>query len=393
MARPKSSIMTGDTGRAQTAAVAVLALLAGLQLLLMARAVWRPAVPEASIGRPPAVSPPPGRESRGLLNPPEPGQLAGEARGAALRSPGITPGLNPPAPGMLAGDPGLAVPVSSAPERSGPETSMGGPPLLDPEIAELLETVAELRAAGENEGVLELWRATEGMGQEHPAVLKEFALTYEQMGFTDRAREYWLRIESLGGAVAGDLLALARQKLRRAGDEVAVLPPPAANPVFPVELPTASGRVETQPEAVLGIGACQVVKDASAVTGDRRVLRIPILRLGDEQIQPTEVNVDVFFYDLVNGVRVEPTRADPPMANWVAMPVDWADLGAEPLDVVFHLPRLSMEEEARHGIREYHGYVVKLYYQNRLQATAADPEDLLEQDTPSSETPPPGTAQ
>lgn len=390
MAGPESSIKTGDTGRAQTAVVAVLALLAALQLLLIARTVWWPPVPPTAAGSQPPPHPPVRPEAERLLSPPAPGQLAGEPAVEAALAPSRTPGLNPPSPGMLAGEPALPSSPPSVPPVA--ESPAGGSPPMDPEIAELLETVAELRASGETESVLELLRAAEGMGREHPAVLKEFALTYEQMGFTDRAREYWLRIESLGSAAAGELHALARQKLQRAGDEVAVLPPPAANPVFPIAPPALSGTVETLPEAVLGIGPCQVARDATAATGDRRVLRIPILRLGDEQIQPSEVNVDVFFYDLVNGSRVEPTRADPPMANWVAMPVDWADLGAEPLDVVYHLPRLSMEDEAKYGIREYHGYVVKLYYRNRLQATAADPEDLLEQAASPAEERPSDTA-
>ncbi len=381
MARLESSILTGDPGRAQTAAVTVLALLAGAQMLLIAKALWHPAEPPpsgpaaaASQASAPAAAP-------SLLSPPRPGQLAG---GPELTAPPAfsSPGLSPPAPGMLANDsPAATPPPPPASQSPAP------PPRTDPEVAELLTTVTQLRASGETQSVLELLSAAEGMAQNHPEVLKEFALTYEQMGFHDQARQYWQRIEALGSTAAGPLHLTAREKLGRAG-EVEVISPPSATPVFPISPAVASGEIETAPEAVLGIGPCHISLDATNTEGDRRLLRIPILRLRDEQIVPADVNVDVFFYDLVNGARVEPTRADPPMFNWMAMPVDWTGLGAEPLDVVYHLPRLSIDEEKTHGIREYHGYVVKLYYQNKLQATAADPGELLKSSgTPAEDAP------
>ncbi len=87
----------------------------------------------------------------------------------------------------------------------------------DPEVAELLQTVAQLRAGGETEGLMELLKAAEGMDQNHPAVLKEFALTYEQMGLTEKAREYWQRIVNAGSAKSGNYYGLAQARLARLG--------------------------------------------------------------------------------------------------------------------------------------------------------------------------------
>ena len=384
MARQESSILTGTPGRAQTAAVGVLALLAIVQIGLLLRSAFSPGkdLPATLSSQPtPAVSSNP--PTPGPFSPPLPGQLANAAAAPDTAS-DLASGpsaFNPPAPGMLAGD--LAPPPSASnpPVATAPAPSRTAPS-IDPEVAELLKTVAELRAAGETESILDLLRAAEGMDQNQPAVLHELALTHEQMGLNDVARSYWQRLEMLGTAGAGDLYALARQKLGRT-DEVAVIAPPNATPVFPV--PTASsGTVRSAPGAALGIGSCQVVQDLTVKDGDRRVLRIPILRTGSATIDPNAVNVDVFFYDLVNGGKVEPTRADPPMFSWMAMPVDWSGLGAEPLDVVYHLPKLTMDEQVRQGLRQYHGYIVKVYYQNRLQATAAEPEDLLNMDLDSS---------
>jgi N-acetylmuramoyl-L-alanine amidase len=62
-----------------------------------------------------------------------------------------------------------------------------------------------------------LLKAAEGMDQNHPAVLKEFALTYEQMGLTEKAREYWQRIVNAGSAKSGNYYGLAQARLARLG--------------------------------------------------------------------------------------------------------------------------------------------------------------------------------
>jgi hypothetical protein len=305
----------------------------------------------------------------------------------------VVSGLMPPVPGMLAGEgpePGLgAAPV--VPTGGGVATL----PTPDPEVAELLQTVAQLRAGGETEGLMELLKAAEGMDQNHPAVLKEFALTYEQMGLTEKAREYWERIVGLGEAVSGMFYGLAQQRLERlgAGAPSAVFPAgPAAiltepnvvggMPLGGSEMTTA--KVTSEAGAALGVGGCKVVRDLAVAKGDKRTLRIPIVRVGASPIEPEAVNVDVFFYDRVNGTKVEPTRADPPVSSWVASPVDWSGEGMELLDVTYFLPPMSAQEVLDHGRRDFHGYLVKLYYKDRLQAVVAEPRELLEESPAST---------
>jgi hypothetical protein len=58
--------------------------------------------------------------------------------------------------------------------------------------------------------------------------------------------------------------------------------------------------------------------------------------------------------------------------------VDWSGVGEEPLEVTYFLPALTPGEIAAHGRRSYHGYVVRLYYQHKLQDVAAEPRDLLD---------------
>jgi hypothetical protein len=397
MARPESNLLAKDTGRVQTAALGVLCALAVLQLGLLGWSAWE-AMKESGEGKGPKVEvlvERPGSmggqverevEAPELTMPPRPGELAG-VKGAPVT--GVVSGLMPPVPGMLAGE-GPEAGVGSAPVMptgSGVATL----PTPDPEVAELLQTVAQLRAGGETEGLMELLKAAEGMDQNHPAVLKEFALTYEQMGLTEKAREYWERIVGLGEAVSGMFYGLAQQRLERlgAGAPSAVFPAgPAAiltEPNVVGGMPLGAGsemttaKVTSEGGAAGGGGGCLVVWDLAVAKGDKRTLRIPIVRVGASPIEPEAVNVDVFFYDRVNGTKVEPTRADPPVSSWAASPVDWSGEGMELLDVTYFLPPMSAQEQLDHGRRDFHGYLVKLYYQDRLQAVVAEPRELLEE--------------
>ncbi len=406
MARPESNLLAKDTGRVQTAALGVLCTLAVLQLGLLGWSAWE-AVKESGEGKGPKVEvlvERPGSmggqverevEVPELSMPPRPGELAG-VKGSPVT--GVVSGLMPPVPGMLAGE-GPEAGVGSAPVMP-----MGGGvaslPTPDPEVAELLQTVAQLRAGGETEGLMELLKAAEGMDQNHPAVLKEFALTYEQMGLTEKAREYWERIVGLGEAVSGMFYGLAQQRLERlgAGAPSAVFPArPAAiltEPNVVGGMPLGAGnemttaKVTSEAGAALGVGGCKVVRDLAVAKGDKRTLRIPIVRVGASPIEPEAVNVDVFFYDRVNGTKVEPTRADPPVSSWAASPVDWAGEGMELLDVTYFLPPMSAQEQLDHGRRDFHGYLVKLYYQDRLQAVVAEPRELLDESPGSTLTAP-----
>lgn len=408
MARPESDILANDVGRAQSAALGVVCVLAGLQLGLLGWSAWEAVKKSGSGGMETESSPREERLATGAMPaedgakrqewslPPRPGELAG-VKGAV--SP-VSSGLTPPEPGMLAGEGG-----QSAGERVPPAmpSSLAVPtlPKPDPEVAELLQTVAQLRAGGETEGLMELLKAAEGMDQNHPAVLQEFALTYEQMGLTEKARDYWQRIVGLGQAVSGAFFDLAQKRLERMGagqaagamdaSQVAILKAPNVVGGVPLDEGEISAeKVTSESGAALGVGSCRVVRDLAVSEGDKRRLRIPIVRLGASPVESSAVNVDVFFYDRVNGGKVEPTRADPPVVSWVASPVDWKGEGIEALDVTYFLPAMSAQEVLDHGKRDFYGYLVKLYYQDRLQAVVAEPRDLLEE-SPGSNSASPST--
>jgi hypothetical protein len=145
-----------------------------------------------------------------------------------------------------------------------------------------------------------------------------------------------------------------------------------------VAAPALSAPSGADGEKFLRLGACRATRDFSVPTGERYVLHVPISRAGNRPINSQELNLEVFFFDRVNNERVALTIAPEPVESWQTAPVDWNGTGEELLDVVYHLPALSAAEIQQHGRRSYYGYMLRLYYNNKLQDVAAEPRDLLE---------------
>ena len=225
----------------------------------------------------------------------------------------------------------------------------------------VVTTAKEIRGAGDMNGALEMLRRADELTPDHPAIIAEMAQTYEQMGVTAKATDNWRRIQLLGATKAGSFFELASRRLS-AG--------PAA---------TATATASIEGEKVLRLGACQAARDFSVSSGERYTLRVPIVRNGSHLVDRNAVNLEVFFFDKVNGTQVAQSIAPEPVETWQSAPVDWSgSTGEETLDVVYHLPALTAAEMQQHGRRSYHGYMLRLYYNNKLQDVAAEPRDLLE---------------
>lgn len=213
------------------------------------------------------------------------------------------------------------------------------------------------------QGALELLKRADQLTPDHPAIIAEIAQTYEQMGVAAKATDNWRRIQLLGETKAGSFYDLASRRL-------------GAGPAG-VAAPAASGGSGLDGEKHLRLGACEVKRDFSVGTSERYVLRVPIVRAGTQPVDGKAVNLEVFFFDRVNGVQVAQTIAPEPVETWRSAPVDWSGTGEETLDVIYQLPAMSAAEIQQHGRRSYYGYMLRLYYNNKLQDVAAEPHDLL----------------
>lgn len=401
MAQP-TSILNADQGRATTTtALVFLCALATAQIFLLASALMRegeasPAVTDGAEKEQPAgpVAPPVVIAPPARITPPEPGTLAEEKP-----APGAVASFGPPPIGSFEMQPGQGgmPPVVFAPQA--PQAAVpplpAAPPATAPmhpslkhlppvgraapaapagqedaaskmSLEELLGLAKQVRSLGDMQGALEVLRKADLRFPARPEVTAEMAQCYEQMGLADKAAALW---RQLGGMdQAGGWRDLAKRRLNA-----------------PVN-PEGFGQGLDHSPQTLSLGACRASRDTSFINGEKVVLSIPVLRRGNVPVDPSLVDINVYFFDRVNGREISQTIADDPPSTWTAPPVDWAGIGEEPLEVTYLMPNLTPGEVVAHGKRAYHGYVVRLYYQNKLQDVAAEPRDLLDFGSPAPRT-------
>lgn len=386
-------ILAPDRGKAHSVALAVLCGLAVVQIGAMVRAVWlvksrqgdaigtgtsafvNPPVPatpmpssSASIG---AMAPPPVPSLPPMAPTNPPSMAASQAISAFSHSATAAPSTGSlPAKasnGSLSSPGALPTPKeSTAPLQIG--SSAGRSP-AEVEVDDLVQVAQQVRSLGDLQGTLEVLRKADLKLPDHPAVLTEMAQTYDQMGLTDKALATWKKIEGMG-ARAGEFHIQARKRLGGAPAGAAAALSPATGLTTPDPKPP-------DPSRILGLGACVVHRDPAVTRGEKLALRIPIQSRPGAAVDPKAVDIDVFYFDLVNGEKIEQTKADT-VSTWVNAPVDWQE-GTELLDVGYFLPEMTPDEIRNNGRRKFHGYIVKLYYEHKLQDTAAEPASLLNQ--------------
>lgn len=386
------TILSANRSRATLTALGILCLLVTVQIVLLARVIWRqeseskplagttsatplaaPDVSTIKLTAPPVT-----------ISPPSVGQLAAAPAPSAPTPATSVPGFGPPpigsfqtpaTPAQVVVAPPVSQPTAPAlsapaqpkpapkPATSKPAAPNKADPAANMTLSEMIVLAKQVRGLGDMQGALEVLKRADLQFPASPEVAAETALSYEQMGLADKATTIWKQLAGMDAARSAGFGDLAKRKLT------------AAASIPSTETPTFTGDFGPK---LLSLGACQANRDPVTVNGEKVVLRIPILRQGNSVIDPTQVDIDVYFFDRVNGEKVAQTIADEPLSTWGAAPVDWSGVGEEPLDVTYFLPALTPGEIAAHGRRSYHGYVVRLYYQHKLQDVAAEPRDLLD---------------
>lgn len=312
-------------------------------------------------------------------------------------------------------------------------------------VAELVEQAKVLRARGDSQSALARLREAQNLtgAVESGPVIAEMALTYEGMGFTDRANEQWQRLLALGES-AGAPYYLAESRLRGGISTSAADVSPPGNAGGPDPL-AGSGRDRNgfQQNALLRIVEAKVEDDPSDPEAERKLaLRTVIKSRPGAAIDARKVRVEAQFYDLVNGQEIQPTDAETGF-QWLSPPVDWAADASEILEATYRRakggegitgtpaatsasallppppPPSSPTPGGGRGVRRgagggrnggassratpipptptptptpepaptaaphaYLGYVIRLYYNRQLQDVRAEPSQLLERFPP-----------
>ena len=327
----------------------------------------------------------------------------------------------PPAVAVTAPTPALALPTAppSTPAQApsvaaavSPAVAAAAPPA--PSVApadRLLQEATVLRQRGDNANALARLQEATQRDPKNAAVLAEMASVYESMQLYDRSNESWRKIEEIGPS-AGAFYDQAQTKLKLGASAPAVAN--AAPALTPATMPSsapaeqtavAAPRTTTQAPAegaVLDIGEIQVTEAPDYDAETNLTVRIPIKARPGAIVDHTKVTIRVYFYDTV-GDDAKPQLTDAQTNfEWLTPNHDWAGPNPEVLAVNYFRPKnasassdaalsaaaanvvpgkkprtTSAKAGTGAGARHYLGYVVRIYYSDKLQAQRAQPTQLL----------------
>ncbi len=244
-----------------------------------------------------------------------------------------------------------AAPVARPPIPDLTDAPRSVTPISDELLERLVETGIELRESGDHEKALQALQDAEANIPDHPRVLGEIAVTLTHLGRNAEARQYWEKVEALGEGAGGDYHDIASRIV-----DGRPLPRPARR-------------------LILELGKIRVARQKPPEGGERVRLVIPIV--GDPSLRPSgrDMNVRVFFYDLVDGERSEPTTAQISY-EFPTKPYDWQENGTEEIEVIYFQPVFTLEQKRELGERTYEGYVIELDYRDQLQDIASSSPEL-----------------
>lgn len=279
------------------------------------------------------------------------------AAAAAVVTSAVPPSASPvapvQAPAQAAADL-VTAPPAVAEGAPVPEAVSAAPaeafPLTDERVLFFLESALASRERGDMKAALTQLRAAVDLQPAHPRLLYELASTYEKMSLPAKASPVWDQLFALGEA-AGIYFKMAQARFEQG----------EARPPREVETPLRLGKILERSQSASG--------EVEALT-----LRIPVQALEGAVIDPGRVSVVTQFYDEVDGEIVE-TDAVTDNYRWLAGEFpSWTTNTVEFLDQPYR--RVASFSPAPDGGRRYHGYVVKLYYNDHLQDVLAKPTQL-----------------
>ncbi len=267
----------------------------------------------------------------------------------------------------------------------------------------LLKEAAALRERGDTANALARLQEAAQNDPHNANVLAELATIYESIQLFDRSNDAWQKIHEIGPS-AGPLYELAKTKLRTGVP--ASTPPPASTD-------TAGKPIDAEgiPEgSVFGIAevATEPVPDPEAETNLR--LKIAVRKRPGVSYEVGKLRINVFLYDLSEDGKTVLTDADT-SSEWLNPKHDWSDSATETLLVSYRRSKThsvtseaaisaaaaavtpgkaagrskkrgetspSPETQTDAGAHHrYLGYLIRVYYNDKLQTVRADPAHLV----------------
>jgi hypothetical protein len=276
----------------------------------------------------------------------------------------------------------------------------------------LLKEATELRDKGDTTNALARLQDASQRDPKNANVLAEMAMIYESIQLYERSNETWKKIMEIGPS-AGPLYELADMKLK-----TGVTPPTTTAPATttgpglagtsPLDAGTTRNDAEGIPDgSTFGITEVNATDTPDADAETNMKLKISVKARPNTPIDHTKVKIQVFFYDTVDDKDVVLTDADVSY-EWLTPHHDWKATNPEILAVTYLRSKSKSSSDAdlaaaaasvtppgtskkkapakketatdkpgEGGHRKYLGYIVRIYYNEQLQAVRADPTKLL----------------
>lgn len=262
---------------------------------------------------------------------------------------GEDPHVDPPP--SIALSPGTGANPIASPSIPEPNQLLT-PAIADPRAERLVTEARTARVAGDmGMAIVKLEEALKQSPKE-PNALYELGLVHELMGVYDHASIYYELVFQLGVAGAGELYKAAATKLRDG-----------------FELP---GEMRGK----IALGRVRIFKDPAAAGGKRTVLSIPVTKAPDQEVQSSDIEVTVTFFNKTsNGKIIQLEDESWASANWTSLPFDWS-AGEETLRVNYQIPNQDGQTTHLFGEIEYYGQVATLSYKGEILDIQAWPRDL-----------------
>lgn len=227
------------------------------------------------------------------------------------------------------------------------------PLIADPQVERLVQESRKLSMNGDMIRALRKLDEAEKLDPTEPAVMFHKAGLYESMSYYVKAGDQYEKIQQMG-VKAGVYFKHAARKLTEGMDT-------ADSHRDTLSIKTMHAR------KIEGPHGCR----ASDVT-------IAISARPDTPINADDVEVNIYFYDSINGEKIETSSATAIVKkSWVNTVQTWNNVGnEESLSVSYKIPDSDYTDEYLFGKREYYGFVVELVYKGEVIDQRAKPRML-----------------
>jgi tetratricopeptide (TPR) repeat protein len=272
----------------------------------------------------------------------------------------------------------------------------------------LLKEATELREKGDTTNALARLQEAAQSDPKNANVLAQMAMIYESIQLFERSNETWRKIQEIGPS-AGAMFELADMKLKNGVTAPATAATgPGLVGASPLDAGTTRNDADGIPDgSTFGITEVTATDTPDVDAETNMKLKIAVKSRPNTAIDHTKVKIQVFFYDTVDNKEVVLTDADVSY-EWLTPHHDWKDTNPEVLAVTYLRqknkpispdaalsaaaekvtppggkkktpPKKGPAEElpGEGGHRKYLGYIVRIYYNDQLQAVRADPTKLL----------------